>query len=383
MNWKNLKIKPVYWAILIFVVAQAITFGVIIRQEAYFAEHEIVIPTQPDDVILWPTTTTSTATQTSTNTTWTTVTSTVSNSVILSISTQTQVTEYVTEYINETPIFSSLGAILIYFFAVVLVMAVVLFVIPLSALKIFFRGLFAFLFAWGIFIVQVFWMPLIPSIIIAVVIGVLWFFKPRIWLHNIIMILTMVSLGAVFGRLVSPWTAMILLLVIALYDFLAVRFGFMTWMAKRMESSDSLPAFVIPASFGEWKGSIKKPKTGDTNEAASIKETAVIKETPSAYETTSVHETAGIKDTASAKIRNNPERFNHSILGGGDIGFPLLLTSAVYFALGLNSALLVAIFSLAGLICAYLIQSYIIKGKPMPALPPIAVLSLIGLLLVI
>ncbi len=368
MNWKNLKIKPVYWGILIFIIAQAITFGVIIKQDAYFAEHEIVIPTQPDDIIIWPTTTTSTATETTTTTIKTTVTTTVSNSVILSISTQTQVTEYVTLYEEETPLFSSLGAILIYFFAVVLVMSVILFVIPLSALKIFFRGLFAFLFAWGIFIVQVFWMPLIPSIIIAVAIGVLWFFMPRIWLHNIIMILTMVSLGAVFGRLVSPWTAMILLLVIAVYDFLAVRFGFMTWMAKRMESSDSLPAFVIPSSFGEWKGSIKKPKSGD---AAVVKNAATIKETASAEE------------AAGVEIKNNPERFNHSILGGGDIGFPLLLTSAVYFALGLQSSILVAAFSLAGLVCAYLIQSYILKGKPMPALPPIAALSLVGLLLVI
>lgn len=350
MNWKNLKIRPVYWGILIFIIAQAICFGVIISQDAYFKTHEISIPTQPEEVIIWPTTTTTTTTGTTTNTTTTTVTTTVSNSVITTTATQTQVTEVITVIEHETPLFSSLGAILIYFFAVVLVLAVVLFIIPLSALKIMFRALFAFLFSWGIFIVQVFWMPLIPAIIIALALGVLWFFMPRIWLHNIIMILTMVSLGAVFGRLVSPWTAMILLLVIAVYDFLAVRFGFMTWMAKKMESSDSLPAFVIPSSIGEWKANLKSPKN---------------------------------KEAISEEIKNAPERFNHSILGGGDIGFPLLLTSAVYFAFGLNAALLVAAFSLAGLICAYLIQTYVIKGKPMPALPPIAALSLVGLLLVI
>ena len=350
MNWKKLKISPVYWGILIFIVAQAITFGVIIKQEEYFEAHEITVPTQPEDVIIWPTTTTSTTTGITTNITTNTVTTTVSNSVITSTTTQTHVTEVVTVIEHETPLFSSLGAILIYFFAVVLVLAVVLFVIPLSALKVLFRALFAFLFSWGVFIVQVFWMPLIPSIIIALAVGTLWFFMPRIWLHNIIMILTMVSLGAVFGRLVSPWTAMILLLVIAVYDFLAVRFGFMTWMAKKMESSDSLPAFVIPASIDEWKTSLKSPQ----NAAA-----------------------------PSIEIENSPEHFNHSILGGGDIGFPLLLTSAVYFSLGFNSALLVAAFSLAGLICAYLIQSYIIKGKPMPALPPIALFSLIGFLVVI
>ncbi|MFA5629591.1 MAG: hypothetical protein WC958_05020 [Dehalococcoidales bacterium] len=347
MNLKNLKIKPVYWGIFIFIVAQAITFGVVMQQQAYLEKHDIIIPSQPEDIIIWPTTTTSTTTSTTTNVTTVETTATVSNSVITTTATQTQVTEIITIIEGETPLFSSLGAILIYFFAVVVVLAVILFVIPLSALKMLFRAIFAFLFSWGIFIVQVFWMPLIPSIIIAALIGVLWFFMPRIWLHNIILILTMVSLGAVFGRLVSPWTAMIIILVIALYDFLAVRFGFMTWMAKKMEMSETLPAFVLPATIKEWKDSLRSPKSKEID----------------ASET--------------------PKHFNHSILGGGDIGFPLLLTSAVYFALGLNSAFLVSAFALVGLICAYLIQSFILKGKPMPALPPIAALSLIGLLLVI
>jgi hypothetical protein len=73
----------------------------------------------------------------------------------------------------------------------------------------------------------------------------------------------------------------------------------------------------------------------------------------------------------------------YSILGGGDIGFPLLLSSSVYFTYGLNNALLVAMFSLFGLVSAYWIQTTFIKGKPMPALPPIAVLSLVGLLIVL
>ena len=69
--------------------------------------------------------------------------------------------------------------------------------------------------------------------------------------------------------------------------------------------------------------------------------------------------------------------------GGGDIAFPLLLTASVYFARGLGSSLIIAAFGFAGLVMAYLIQSFILKGKPIPALPPIALLSLIGLLIVI
>jgi len=70
-----------------------------------------------------------------------------------------------------------------------------------------------------------------------------------------------------------------------------------------------------------------------------------------------------------------------SILGGGDIGFPLLLVVSVFFAYGFISSVIVAVFSLFGLIAAYWIQLVFLKGKPMPALPPIFFVSLIGFLI--
>jgi presenilin-like A22 family membrane protease len=155
----------------------------------------------------------------------------------------------------------------------------------------------------------------------------------------------MVTLGAVFGRFLSPWTVMILLLVLALYDFLAVRFGYMLWMAKKLSQSSTLPAFIIPYRLSEWTSSLKES------------------------------DIAGITEEKSVERK-------YSILGGGDIGFPILLVSSVYFAHGFNSAILVAIFSLVGLVGAYWIQTKFLKGKAMPALPPIAILSLIGLVLI-
>jgi len=53
---------------------------------------------------------------------------------------------------------------------------------------------------------------------------------------------------------------------------------------------------------------------------------------------------------------------------GGDIGFPILLTSSVYFAHGLNDGLIVAGFALVGLVSAYFIQAKFLKGNAMPAL---------------
>ena len=58
-----------------------------------------------------------------------------------------------------------------------------------------------------------------------------------------------------------------------------------------------------------------------------------------------------------------------------------MLAVSVFFATNLASAVFVGVFALVGLMSAFLIQLLWLKGKPMPALPPIALLSLIGFLI--
>ncbi len=306
-----IKLKPVYWSILIFILAQGLTFLVISHVDVFLAKNNLSLPVQAaDSVTIWPGTVTSPSGE-----------------------------------VTQVPAESSLVPILIYFFAVVVIMGIVLFAIPISALKTFFKVIFAFLYCWSIFVISIIWLPAIASIAIAAVIAVLWFFYPKVWLHSLVMLLAMVALGEVFGRLISPWTAMILLAVLAVYDFLAVRFGFMMWMANKLSQSSTLPAFIIPYRQSNWTSSLKK---------------------------------SDISTLAEQKA----EERSYSILGGGDIGFPVLLASSVYFARDFKAAILVAAFSLAGLIGAYLIQAKFFKGKAVPALPPIAVMSVIGLALV-
>ncbi len=311
---KKIRFNPVYWSILLFIAAQIITFFIVTRMDGFLQTNNIYVPPQssPETLSLWPQPPPATPTPGAE---------------------------------APAPFWTSLGPILIYFFAVVIVLGIVLFLIPMSALKKVLRTIFAFLFAWGIFIALVFWVHIAIAITAAVIVGLIWLFLPRVWLHNLAMMLAMVSLGAVFGRMISPWTAMILLLIIAVYDFLAVRLGYMLWLTKKMSQSVSLPAFFIPRYISEWN--------------ASLKENSV----------------AGL-------IEEKPAERDFSILGGGDIAFPILLVSSVYFAYGFTDAILVAGFSLVGLIGAYWIQAVFIKGKPMPALPPIATLSLIGILIV-
>ena len=78
---------------------------------------------------------------------------------------------------------------------------------------------------------------------------------------------------------------MVLVLLIAIYDFLAVRFGFMLWMADRLSKINALPALIVPRNNSEWSLNLKKH--------------------------------------VDKVVEANPADREYSILGGGDIAFCL------------------------------------------------------------
>jgi presenilin-like A22 family membrane protease len=236
---------------------------------------------------------------------------------------------------------TSLWFIIVYFFAAVAIIVVVLFIIPLKKLGLVFRLLYTLLFASGVYIIVYPILPDLAAYSLAIITGVLWLFWARIWLHDLILLITLAGISSVFGFFISPWTFMIFMLVISVYDVLAVRFGLMVWMADKLSASASLPAFIFPKITGDWRLKLKNVQFGELR-------------------------------------KEEPAKREYAILGGGDIGFPLMLAVSVFFEDGLPSAILVGAFALIGLMGAFLIQRLWLKGKPMPALPPITFLSLIG-----
>lgn len=304
------KLNTVYLGLLLFVIAQMLILLVAPRIDPFLDENDIDIPSQPPAPIAW----------------WPGEVTLPSGEVI------------------DVPANSALGPILIYIFVAVAVLGITLYKIPLTALKVLLRLLFALLFSWGAFIATVFYVPLPAAVAIAVAFGAVWFLIPLVWLHNLVLILAVSSIGAVFGRFITPWTAMAIILALAVYDFLAVRFKFMLWMADRLSQINALPALIIPKNYSEWNFNLKKSE--------------------------------------QKIIELNPAEREYSILGGGDIAFPCLLTASVYFAQGLRPAAIIAAFGLLGLVSVYAIQAIFLKGKPMPALPPIAAVTLVGLLII-
>ncbi|MFC1995801.1 presenilin family intramembrane aspartyl protease [Chloroflexota bacterium] len=239
----------------------------------------------------------------------------------------------------------SLTLPVLYFFGAVLVLGVILFLLPIDKLRMVFKIMFTVLFAWGIFITLGLSLPMLAALLISLAGGLMWYFKPRVWLHNLLMIFALASVGAVFGTLLSPWTTVSFMVVISVYDILAVRFGYMLWMVKKLSEVETLPAFVIPKKISIWNLNLKE---------------------------------AGLKRLLEDKTAER----EFSILGGGDIGFPLMLIVSVFFVYGFANSTIVAMFSLFGLISVFIIHLFFLKGKPMPALPPITLMSLIGYLVV-
>jgi len=229
---------------------------------------------------------------------------------------------------------------LIYFFVVVAFVGLILFLVPRTVLRLMLKVLFLSLFAWGAFVAIGLSLPVPVAVGMSAVAALFYFFMPRIWLHNLLMVISLASIGTVFGVLFAPWTAISIMLVVSVYDILAVRFGYMMWMIKRLSISDTLPAFIIPKTISRWN-----------------------------------------LDLREVKLFEDRSEKEFSLLGGGDVGFPLLLIVSVFFAYGFAPSLVVAGCALLGLAAAYWVQRKILKGKPTPALPPISVLSIVGFLI--
>jgi presenilin-like A22 family membrane protease len=243
-----------------------------------------------------------------------------------------------------------LAPILIYFFSVVIVLGVVLFLIPVSKLRLVLKIFFAVFYTWGVFVLLSLLLPFhlayIPALIVGLAAAGLWFFFSLIWLQNLLLIVALVSLGGVFGAMVPPWTVIIFLAVVSVYDVVAVTLGYMMWMARKLSEADTLPAFIMPKKITQWQLNLRGA-------------------------------------TVQKLFDEESSEREYSLLGGGDLGFPLIFIVSVNFHTGYNAALIVAGFSMLGLIFAYLLQIYLLKGKPLPALPPISFMSIMGYLIAV
>ena len=163
------------------------------------------------------------------------------------------------------------------------------------------------------------------------------------------------GIAVVFAPLLSVWGAAILLVLISLYDMFAV------WKSKHMVS---LARFQLDSGrFAGFNISYNTNKNGPSKKEVNANNKARPDIRP-------------ISNNKSAKTNNTNEEkpvnkgYRSAILGGGDVAFPLLYSSALLMAIGWNYAIASTIGASIGLA---ILLYYSVKDRFYPAMPFIAV----------
>ncbi|KPJ57584.1 hypothetical protein AMJ49_00485 [Parcubacteria bacterium DG_74_2] len=199
--------------------------------------------------------------------------------------------------------------------------------------------LFKLLFVFAIFSGGVLFFDIWLSTQLAVILmGFLifwWLMRPSVLIQDLCMILGMAGVGVALGLQLTPSVVMIILIVLSIYDWIAVyKTKHMVKIAKEMLKAGAISALIIPQTISGFKNSLTDIRPGG----------------------------------------------NFLILGGGDVVFPLLFSVSL-ISYGILKSSIVAFFSLIGLFFNFYVFLKQKDRKPMPALPLIAFFSIVGYLI--
>ncbi len=159
--------------------------------------------------------------------------------------------------------------------------------------------------------------PALFSLILAIVLGVFKVFRPNLYIHNATELFLYGGLAAIFVPILNVLYAFILLVVLSCYDMYAVwKSKHMIKLAKFQTKSGIFAGLLLPYAVPAVRGPKKSVRT--------------------------------------------------AVLGGGDIGFPLIFSGTVLAASGFVPALIVSVGSTAALFVLLLLSQ---KDKFYPAMP--------------
>jgi len=219
-----------------------------------------------------------------------------------------------------------------FFAATLFIVFFVYFFKPKKTKKIIYKLLFLFVvFGAGILLLESFLKEPLPLFLISILLF-WWYKKPIVLNQDILVILAIAGVGGFLGLAINYQTVFFLLIIFSLYDFFAVyKTKHMVKMANEMVENQAILGIVLPQNLFQFSASLAKVKPGG-------------------------------------------EFF---ILGAGDFVFPLLFSVSL-LSEGLTHSIIVAFFSLIGLLASFYIFVSQKNRQPLPALPFIVFFSLIG-----
>ena len=219
----------------------------------------------------------------------------------------------------ERPQFEESTSYIPIFFIIIFTTIIALFLIKFRAFRLwkiwFFLAVFYTLtIAFSAFILE--WI----AVVLALVFAFFKIVKPNIIVHNLSEIFIYGGLAAIFVPVLSLLSIFILLIVISIYDMIAVwKTKHMIKMAKFQTEAKIFPGLLVP-----YKINFKKPK-----------------------------------NAVKVPVKT-------AILGGGDMGFPLLFAGVVMKTSSIYNSLIVVAFTTIAL---FLLFMFADKKKFYPAMP--------------
>lgn len=213
--------------------------------------------------------------------------------------------------------------------------AIIILALKFVKRPVFFHGIFSLALFLGWQTILGTYLPLIPSLIIAVMILIGRYAYPKVWVQNCVLLGGISGLAVGLGLTLRWQTVIILLTLIAIYDIIAVyKTKHMVKMAKGLIRHRVFPALIVPGRSRGLGCEIKEVRTGK----------------------------------------------EFMFLGSGDFAFPWLLCVSA-LPLGLGPAFVCALGGFLGIILSFLLFNLQKEKKPIPAMPPIFLLSVLGFLI--
>jgi presenilin-like A22 family membrane protease len=164
--------------------------------------------------------------------------------------------------------------------------------------------------------------------------------RPNPLVHNLTEIFIYGGLVAIFFKILNVWTALMLLLLISIYDMYAVwKSKHMVALANMQKDNDMFAGLSIPYS---WPGKAERRASQGASRRPA----------PPAKSTTKT-----------------------AVLGGGDMGFPLLFTATILVKTGLLAALVIPPFAALGLFVLLMLAK---NDRFYPAMPFISAGCVLG-----
>lgn len=196
------------------------------------------------------------------------------------------------------------------------------------------RLFFIFALFSGLLITSSLVLPDAAALILSAGLVTAYLLWPYVWLHDLVLTLTLPGIAAFIGLSLNPWFAVLLLILMSFYDYIAVyKTKHMVKMARAMIAGRAIFAMIFPEKLKNFTSRIDEAHPGQ----------------------------------------------GFMMLGTGDFVFPLIMaTSAVY--IGQFASWLVLSFSFIGLLLMHLLFIGQKIRRPMPALPPLAAFAILGFL---